>query len=65
MSTGTSALPSSVNVLASRTRRKVLFSCTREQIWVPVTDALLRNYMCIWCYSAVADSAGLHLLFWA
>lgn len=34
ISTGTSALPSSVKVLASRTRRKVLFSCTWDQIWV-------------------------------
>lgn len=61
-STGTSALPSSVKVLASRTRRKVLFSCTRDQIWVMLQTlgiSVLLNYICIWCNS------GLYLLFWA
>lgn len=34
ISTGTSALPSSVKVLASRTRRKVLFACIWDPKWL-------------------------------
>lgn len=45
MSTGTSALPTSVKVLASRTRRKVLFSCTRDQIQVTLR-CFLTMFVC-------------------